>query len=563
MQKTCVNCSVNFEVTEEDLKLLRQFSPVFAGKRYEIPAPTHCPDCRQQRRLAFCNELNLYPGVCGLCQKRVLTEYPPGAGLPYYCYSCWHSDRWDPRNFCQEVDFNRPIFPQLSEVKRRTPSQATLIDGLIVNSDYIHYAGSSKNSYLIMHADFCEDCYYGYGFKNNKFCVDGFYNLHCEWCYDCVDVHRSYGLIGSQDCTNCSSSAFLRDCIGCRDCFLCVGLRQKQYCFKNQQLTREAYEAEKAKMDLGSYRIYQQCRTEFATMSARHTFKEYHGHNLQNCVGDYLVNCKDCFQCFDCEDVENARYCSQMVLGSKNIMDCYQYGTNLHESYECAICGANSYHILFNFNAAMTCSELLYCWYMESCHNCFGCANMHRQKYCILNKQYTREEYEALVPRIIDHMRSTGEWGEFLPIKISLFGYNKTLAQLYYPLSREEVLTHGWKWDDYENPPPENIKTIPVGRLPDHIKDIPDDVLSWAITCEATSRPFKITPQELKFYREQGLPLPRRHPHQRHLDRFHLRNPRKFWNRQCGECQKPITTTWSPEQPKKVLCETCYEKVIY
>jgi len=31
-------------------------------------------------------------------------------------------------------------------------------------------------------------------------------------------------------------------------------------------------------------------------------------------------------------------------------------------------------------------------------------------KYCILNKQYSKEEYEELVPKIIEHMQKTGEW---------------------------------------------------------------------------------------------------------------------------------------------------------
>jgi hypothetical protein len=28
------------------------------------------------------------------------------------------------------------------------------------------------------------------------------------------------------------------------------------------------------------------------------------------------------------------------------------------------------------------------------------------KEYCILNKQYTKEEYEILVPKIIEHMKT-------------------------------------------------------------------------------------------------------------------------------------------------------------
>src|SRR3989344_6035736 len=238
MQKQCANawCKSPFEIIDGDLQFYDRVSPVFAGKKYAIPPPTLCPDCRQQRRLAQSNEFHLYSGTCGLCQKRLVTEQPPHTHQPIYCRECWNSDKWDPRDYGKEFDFSRPFFEQLKELRRRTPSIALNQTGTIENSDYIHYAAFSKNCYLIMHADFCEDCCYGYGFKKNRSCMDGFYNLHCELCYDCVYVHKSYGLLSCQDCVNCHSSAFLKACIGCKNCFLCTNLRNKEYCFENTQL---------------------------------------------------------------------------------------------------------------------------------------------------------------------------------------------------------------------------------------------------------------------------------------------------------------------------------------
>ncbi|MDP2669631.1 MAG: hypothetical protein Q8O99_01100 [bacterium] len=37
----------------------------------------------------------------------------------------------------------------------------------------------------------------------------------------------------------------------------------------------------------------------------------------------------------------------------------------------------------------------------------FGCSNLRNKQYCIFNKQYTQEEYEQLVPKIITHMQET------------------------------------------------------------------------------------------------------------------------------------------------------------
>lgn len=563
MQKTCTNCGENFIITDDDLAFLNTVSPQFNGIKYGIPPPTHCPDCRQQRRLAQCNEQFLYRGQCGLCGKQTVTEHPPHAELqlnqPIYCRECWYSDKWDARDYGRQFDFSRPFFEQLHELRRTVPAIALNQTGTIENSDYIHYAGYSKNCYLIAHADFCEDCCYGYGFKKNISCMDGFYNLHCELCYDNVYIHKSYGIVGCQDCVNCSNSAFLKDCIGCKNCFLCTGLRDCEYYFENKKLTKSEYETQMKEIDLGSYAQYQFYKKRLREMEKKMMVKEYTGYNIENSTGNYLQNCKNCDHCFDVENGEDLKHCYQLVLGAKDSRDIYQYGTKIQQCYECSIVGDDSYHILFSNQIFIGCSDLLYCCFMANgCKNCFGCCNMTRSSYCILNKQYSKEEYEELVPKIIEHMRRTGEWGEFLPIQTSLFGYNKTFAQLYYPLKGEQALAKGWKWDDYEPPLPNVEKAIPAAILPDSIKDIPDEILNWAIICEKTGRLFKIQPLELKLLRTLHLPIPRLHPDERHKERFALRNPRRLWPLSCDRCKKDITTTYGPEREEAVYCEQCY-----
>ena len=159
-------------------------------------------------------------------------------------------------------------------------------------------------------------------------------------------------------------------------------------------------------------------------------------------------------------------------------------------------------------------------------------------------------------------MQKTGEWGEFFPSSLSPFGYNETVAQEYYPFSRDVALQHLYNWSDYEAPFPKVEKIIPASKLPDDITKIPDDILNWAIECEVTKRPFRIIKQELEFYRKHNLSIPRRHPDQRHLDRMALRNPRKLFERKCDKCGKDMITTYAPDRPEKVYCEECYNREI-
>lgn len=45
-----------------------------------------------------------------------------------------------------------------------------------------------------------------------------------------------------------------------------------------------------------------------------------------------------------------------------------------------------------------------------SSKDCFGCAGLKKGKHCLLNTSYSAQEYETLVTKMIEHMRSTGEW---------------------------------------------------------------------------------------------------------------------------------------------------------
>jgi CxxC-x17-CxxC domain-containing protein len=180
-----------------------------------------------------------------------------------------------------------------------------------------------------------------------------------------------------------------------------------------------------------------------------------------------------------------------------------------------------------------------------------------------LNKQYTKEEYEELVPRLIEHMERGGEWGQFYPPSLSPYGFNESVAHEYLPLPESEARKQGFLWREMQEKKLDVSKTIQAGDLPDSISDIPDDVLNWAIVCNVTSRPFRIVRQELEFYRRNGIPVPRVHPDERYDARLRLRNPRRLWTRSCAKCDKEMLTTFAPGMKETVYCEECYRAAVY
>lgn len=78
--RTCKHCQASFDITDRDMEFYDKMSPVFGEKKYAMPAPTHCPDCRMQRRMSFRNERKLYRTTCDLTGKSIISIYHPESG---------------------------------------------------------------------------------------------------------------------------------------------------------------------------------------------------------------------------------------------------------------------------------------------------------------------------------------------------------------------------------------------------------------------------------------------------------------------------------------------------
>ncbi|MBU0578180.1 hypothetical protein KJ742_05040 [Patescibacteria group bacterium] len=549
--KNCKQCSQSFEITDKD----REFY-----NKMDVPEPTWCPDCREMRRMAWCNEMMLYPNKCQLCGKRVISQLNSKDPRPVYCVDCWWSDKWTSNAYAQDLDLNRSIFDQLHELELKVPHCCVSTDISNENSEYTHHAGQERNCYMLFHATFAENCYYGYGVKKALNCVDVHYCHDSELCYECVDVKKCYKLAWSQDCTNCADSYFLQDCTDCKNCFGCVGLKNKRYYINNKPYTEEDYEKFLAQFNVNTYSGTQKLKKLATDFFLKMPKKALRMINCEDSFGDHLFNAHDAMYCFDCSDMEHSKYCSQMQLGVKYCYDIYQYGVEAELCYEGAMIGTNAYNIRFCYLCLWQVSDLTYCIDCYTSKNCFGCFGLQRSKFCILNKQYSESEYKDLEKKIIEKMKADGEWGEFLPIKYSQSAYNETTAQLWYPKTKEEVLKNGWQWQD-DLPGTYGQETLK--EIPDNINDVPDTIINEVIACESCKKNYKIIEQELKFYKKQGYPLPHQCFQCRRIARMDIRNRRDIYDRKCGKCTIDIKTTYSPDRPEKIYCEQCYLKEVY
>jgi hypothetical protein len=213
--------------------------------------------------------------------------------------------------------------------------------------------------------------------------------------------------------------------------------------------------------------------------------------------------------------------------------------------------------------------------YVENCHSSkhlFGCSAIKHGQYCILNKEYSKDEYFKLRDKLIDHMKKTGEYGEFFPSAMSNFGYNETMAQEYFPLSKEEALAKGFKWWD-KLQKTTNKETLKPEQVPDSIYDVSDDILNEVLVCIECGRNYKIVHNELNFYKKHSIPIPSQCFFCRNSARLKFENPFKLWHRTCmcdkkhmhhnGKCEIEFETSYAPDRPEIVYCEKCYQQEVY
>jgi len=330
----------------------------------------------------------------------------------------------------------------------------------------------------------------------------------------------------------------------------------------NEKKSPEEYKKIKEELNLNTNAGREEARKKSAEFFLTKPHRYVQMERTENCTGDHLYDSKNSSYCIDCKDMEDCKYCAR-CFSVKSSLDYTSWGDNSELIYQCAACGDHAYNLKFCTTCVTNNSNLEYCGHCTSSKNSFGCVGLRRKEYCILNKQYSKEEYEKLREKIISHMKETGEWGEYFPKKLASFGYNETLAMECFPLTKDEALKRGYKWKERDDAMPQVEKIISASQLPESINEVPNDILNWAVKCEKTERPFRIVKQELAFYRKQGLPIPHFHPDERHWRRIALRNPPVFYNRQCDKCSKDMETTYSPERPEKVYCEECYLKEVY
>jgi len=501
--------------------------------------------------------------------------YSKDAPFPVYCQPCWWSDKWEPPEL--EYDASRDFFSQFAELRNKTPHESMQAPQS-VDSEYATFIFNAKNTYLssvilesknIFYSRFlnkCEDCVgCNYVGKSAK-CINVFYSADCYMCKESRNIDGCQNVALSAHCTNLS------------DCYGCINLRHKKYCIFNQQYSKEDYFSKRKELEQLPIDEQRELVKAFWLKNPMRAAMVFWS---RNCSGNEIYYSSNCRQSVLVNYVRDGAYLFEVSSASRStetthtVLDC-SIVTDYRFSYE-VIGGSRSSNCAFGF-INDDCLNCRYSMFIYGCSDVFGCIGLRNKDHRILNKEYSKEEYDKLVKKIMGSMKG---YGEFFPAGISPFAYNETIAQDYMPLSKEAIMKTGLRWTDIARSTYET--TLAPEQLPS-IAEAQDSISNEVIACAHRGRcphqcitAFKITPYEFSLYKNLEASLPTTCPNCR---RFMPDDLFKLWKRKCtcagaksengvysntishfhgaDPCPNEFETSYAPDRKEIVYCEACY-----
>lgn len=268
------------------------------------------------------------------------------------------------------------------------------------NSPYGDYIFGCSNVYFGFDVAECRDSFYLYDSFKVQSSADCSYAVESELCHESIDIYRCYKCDHMNHCDTCLNSSYCRECSSCQDCFGCVYLKNKRFCFFNRQLEEGEYrEKVKEYEEKSPEQIFKQVGELFSRFPER-TSRE--NGNEKCSFGNYYYNNKDSYYLFDAAGNEECAYLFDSHFNKNSFDQTYSVRNEL--CYELV----DSIHCYKSFCSQNleNCISCCFSLDLDGCADCFGCAFLNKKQYCILNKQYTPEEYKREVNAIRGSMKA-------------------------------------------------------------------------------------------------------------------------------------------------------------
>lgn len=413
----------------------------------------------------------------------------------------------------KDYDFSKNFFENYKTLFLETDIFQLIDYGGNQNADYSDMALNSKNVYMCVAViNNCENILYGISVKDNCTNVINWLAIwaNSENIYQSTSILNSYKIFYSKFLNNCREIYFSSNLNGCNECIFCDSLENASYHIKNKSYSKEEYLEEKKKI------LKEKEKFLDWFLNLPKGWKNINSHDV---VGSAVINSENVKNGYFSYNSKNGK---NLILvwgidGNENMFDViFWWARTANNLY--GIMWANGENIYNSMNITW-CSQIYYSYFLNKCSHCLGCIGLQNKSYCILNKQYSKEEWEILAEKIFSQMENDNLLWKFFPWYINPFYFNDTLAFLLWNFSKEEVTKAWFMWRDEKIKVdiPENIETIEIRNLSSFQGF--DSNGNWKISPLILEKIIKdekwnyyrITKHEYDFLMKYSLPLPEIH----------------------------------------------------
>lgn len=595
-RRTCAISQTSFPLFQSEKNLLEKLSYRIANQNIQLPLPTLCPEIRLLQKLLFINQTKFYNNACALSGQKTISRLSPQSGYAIYTNKNRSSDERESSDYGMDIDEHKSVMDHICHLTQATPYQDLIgsLSNTETNAVYTNYTSDIADSYMVWDANNVEKSCYSMLILNATYAIDCLSCSYVENCYQCVDSDHIFACFYCTKVVWTKYSRYMTDCQNCDYCIGCVWLNGKKYYILNQASDEQTYHKTLEKLQDKEYR--EQFVHQWMDISNNRPRPAVTIVGSEDVSGSDILESNRVHWSFTIRDSQDICY-SYNLQSSQDCLDVFSYG---HESY----CMYNSVqawrysHHIYRSSTIGKWENLFYCIEVKKSKNCFGCVNMRDKEYCIFNKQYTKEQYESIVPKLLERIQSEWSGYDFLWSQCSPFPYNDTFAMMYFPIrtihypSTSQVLDQNgqldvyvddtesfiskawlqvsngvrrpiwWRNKQWEINIPDNIELLYKEDVA-NIQDYDSTILHKAIVCEVSGRPFRIVAIELEFYKKYRLDLPTIHPDIRHEKRFLSRANRTLHIRSCSQTGEEILSIYPQNVPFPVYSQKAYSDHMY
>lgn len=543
----CKYCWEDFPLYDLELKNL---------KKHWFKNTEECGLCIFKMHGNYFNDKNLYHRKDDFSGNPIISLYHQSLPWKVMDVKDYKKKVIDDFGFDYWLEISDDIIGDYKKLHSSFPRPSRLVYPSVENSDYSSHIGWWKNMYLTYCAFIdVEDIYYSLRVIWKCQDVYNSYNIidTCANIFSSATISKSYDIFYSYNVVSSQSIWWWRDMNNCQECLFSCNQVNSNYKIFNVQYSKEEYE--KIKADIME-RIKDQKQFDFLNKKYEEFLEKNYirqAINMNRCekvVGESTFDSKNTVNSFGCNAMED---CINVWNGwdnvddhNKNIFHSTEFGTDCENIIWSYSFGCWVYNTFFSSMIQSNSKNIYYCNDIESSEECMFSIGLKNKKYCILNKQYSKEEYFKEKEKIIKQLQKRWEWWAHIWWEISDFAYNDSMAYDYFKVhrviyadGREEIIDNlatgtitilsddfisdavldlwwkekiniRWRTKDIEVNVPEAMDSLQAKDLPS-IDKADESILEKAIICEETGRPYRIVKKELEFLKKKWLPIPRVH----------------------------------------------------